>query len=286
MSTAKISAPISGDKLYQERARAALPLLVRQAKAGMPIFYSDLAGELGMPNPRNLNYVLGSIGQSMELLSKSWKAKVPPIQCLVVNRATGLPGEGIGWFLVKKDDFKSLPLRQKRAIVDAELRHIFAYPRWAEVLEFFSLAEVRYDFSALVSSASGGFGGGEGEGHKALKLFVAKHPEIVGLPAASEVGVNEDPLPSGDSLDVSFQHRKLWVAAEVKSASSSEADIARGLFQCVKYRAVMEAVQIATVRPQNARAVLVLEGVLPQSLVSLRNLLGVEVVEGVVPQNG
>ena len=95
MSTAKISAPISGDKLYQERARAALPLLVRQAQAGAPIFYSDLAEELGMPNPRNLNYVLGSIGQSMELLSKSWKEKVPPIQCLVINKATGLPGEGI-----------------------------------------------------------------------------------------------------------------------------------------------------------------------------------------------
>jgi len=62
MSTAKISAPISGEKLYQERARAALPLLVRQAQAGAPIFYSDLADELGMPNPRNLNYVLGSIG--------------------------------------------------------------------------------------------------------------------------------------------------------------------------------------------------------------------------------
>ncbi len=69
MSTAKISEPISGDKAYQVHARAAFPLLVRQAQAGVPVFYSDLAEELGMPNPRNLNYVLGSIGQSLELLS-------------------------------------------------------------------------------------------------------------------------------------------------------------------------------------------------------------------------
>ncbi len=103
MSTAIISEPISGTKAYQVRAREALPLLVRQAEAGAPIFYSDLAEELGMPNPRNLNYVLGSIGQSLELLSKVWKVKVPPIQCLVVNKSTGLPGEGIGWFLVKKE---------------------------------------------------------------------------------------------------------------------------------------------------------------------------------------
>lgn len=285
MRTAKSSYPIDGDKLYQERARAALPLLVRQARAGVPIFYSDLAGELGMPNPRNLNYVLGSIGKSMNLLSKSWKEKVPPIQCLVVNRATGLPGEGVGWFLVKREDFKSIPLRQKRAIVEAELQNVFAYPRWAKVLAALSLAEEGFDFSATVAAASGGFGGGEGPSHKALKLFVSNHPEIVGLPLNSEIGVNEFTLPSGDCLDVSFQHRNLWVAVEVKSAISSEADIARGLFQCIKYRAIVEAVQIATERPQNARAVLVLEGRLPQPLVALRNLLGVEVVEGVEPKN-
>lgn len=79
---------------------------------------------------------------------------------------------------------------------------------------------------------------------------------------------------------------KGWVAAEVKSAISSETDIVRGLFQCVKYRAVMEAVQVSEARPQNARALLVLEATFPQSLIPLRNILGVEVVEGVSPKNG
>ncbi|HEX8611129.1 MAG TPA: hypothetical protein VF800_07540 [Telluria sp.] len=282
MSTAKISAPMFGDRLYQQRAQAALPLLVRQAKAGKPIFYSDLAEELGMPNPRNLNYVLGSIGQSMALLSDSWDKKVPPIQCLVVNRATGLPGEGIGWFLVKEEDFNALPLRQKRAMIEAELQHIFSYPYWSDVLAELSLPEVAASQSTIVAAAArGGFGGGEGTEHKALKLYVARNPAIVGLPPSSAPGVSEHPLPSGDCLDVSFQHRKIWVAAEVKSSISSEADIARGLFQCVKYLAVMEAVQIATERPANARAVLVLGGPFPPSLITLRNLLGVEVIDAV-----
>jgi hypothetical protein len=286
MSTAKIAAPISGGKLYQERARAALPLLVRQAQAGAPIFYSDLAEELGMPNPRNLNYVLGSIGQSMELLSKSWKEKVPPIQCLVINKGTGLPGEGIGWFLIKKDAFADLPLRQKRAIVDAELQHVYAYSKWNEVLRFLSLEPTKADFTPLVSKASQWMGGGEGERHKALKEYVATHPESIGLKADTPNGITEYPLPSGDCLDVSFLHKKVWIAAEVKSAISPEGDIIRGLFQCVKYRAVMEAVQVAEARPQSARALLVLESSLPQSLVALRNLLGIEVVEGVTPKNG
>lgn len=286
MRTATISEPIAGDKAYQVRARAALPLLVRQAEAGAPVFYSDIAEELGMPNPRNLNYVLGSIGQSLELLSKAWKSKVPPIQCLVVNKSTGLPGEGIGWFLVKKEDFSTLPLRQKRAIVEAELQHVFSYPRWREVLEVLELEPATSDFTPFVKKATAGFGGGESEEHKALKTYVANNPKVIGLGANTPMGTTEYLLPSGDSLDVSFNGKKVWVAAEVKSCISAEGDIIRGIFQCVKYRAVMEAVLLTQSQPQNARALLVLESKLPQSLISLRNMLGVEVVEDVSPKNG
>ena len=267
------------------RARAALPLLVRQAEAGAPVFYFDLAEELGMPNPRNLNYVLGSIGQSLERLSKAWKSKVPPIQCLVVKMSTGLPGEGIGWFLVKKEDFATLPLRQKRAIVEAELQGVFAYPRWKEVLKALELKPTTSDFTSLVSKASGGFGGGESDDHKALKAYVAQNPKVIGLGANTPCGTNEFPLPSGDTLDVSFNGNKVWVAAEVKSSKSAEGDIVRGLFQCIKYRAVMEAVLLSESRPQNARALLVTESKLPRSLVLLRNMLRVEVVEGISPKN-
>ena len=61
METAKIAEPLIGDKPYQQQARKALPILVRQASVRKSIFYSDLADELKMPNARNLNYVLGSI---------------------------------------------------------------------------------------------------------------------------------------------------------------------------------------------------------------------------------
>src|SRR4051794_35751946 len=97
-ATAEIAEPISGDALYQRKAREALPILVRQAEACRPITYGDLAEEIGMPNPRNLNLPLGSIGQTLENLSKRWREKIPPLQCLVVNKNTGLPGEGIDWF--------------------------------------------------------------------------------------------------------------------------------------------------------------------------------------------
>ena len=45
-----------GAKTYQQRARSALPILVRQAKAHQTMFYSELALEMGISNPRTLNY--------------------------------------------------------------------------------------------------------------------------------------------------------------------------------------------------------------------------------------
>lgn len=282
-TTAQTTSPLTGDKLYQERARAALPLLVRQAAAAKPIFYSALAEELGMPNPRNLNDVLGSIGQAMVRLSKQWNAKVPPIQCLVVNKATGIPGEGIGWFLITKEDFGKLPLRRQREIVQAELQHIYAYPHWSEVLAELELQPASTDFTEEVTKASGGFGGGESPEHRRLKEFVARNPTVIGLPKTTHVGEMEYHLPSGDCLDVSFKSRRLWVAAEVKSRLSDDADLVRGIFQCIKYQAILDAVLLSESKASDARAILVLEASLPESLKPLCNLLGIEVVDGVRP---
>ena len=126
--TARIAEPIAGEALYQARARFAFPLLVRQAEVGKPITYSDLAEELGIPNARNLNYVLGSIGRTIENLSKAWKEKIPPIQCLVVKKNTGIPGEGVGPFVPQWGDFAALPRRRQREIVAVAHAQIFAYP--------------------------------------------------------------------------------------------------------------------------------------------------------------
>ena len=113
-----------GDKLYQIRARDALAILVRQAKAGQKIFYSELADELGMTNPRNLNYVLGAIGNSMLQLGKKWGSKVPPIQAIVINKATDLPGEGISWFTPNEEQFKIASRWERKLIIDAMLSEI------------------------------------------------------------------------------------------------------------------------------------------------------------------
>lgn len=279
--TAEIAEPLSGDKPYQQRARNALPLLVRQATASTPIIYEDLAHELEMPNPRNLNYVLGSIGQTLLNLSEHWGIEVPPIQCLVVNKNTRLPGEGIGWFITDLSHYKKLSNKQRRQVVDAELQKIYAFDKWSKVLSTLSLEPVQSDFKKLNKKASQFRGGGEGPEHKKLKKFVANNPTLFGLPVSTAPGENEHSLPSGDSLDVFFTHRKEHIGIEVKSHISDSADIARGLYQCVKYQAVLEARQAANGQPQNVRTILVLGDELPLELLPLKNVLGIEVFEKV-----
>ena len=220
----------------------------------------------------------------MENLSKSSGKHVPPIQCLVVNRATGFPGEGIGWFLEKPTNFVALPKGKQRAFVKAALQQVYAYPYWHDILEHLNLQPAGAAVIPQNENTAPGFGGGESPAHKALKDYVALHPGIVGLHPDVGVGETEAPLLSGDSLDVSFSTPELWVAAEVKSRISGVLDIQRGLFQCIKYKAVMQAQALAEARHIDVRAVLVLEAAFPQSLLSLKNMLAIEVIENVAPK--
>lgn len=139
MSTAKFSETIFGDKLYQIRARQALPILVRQALLKKTIFYEDLAKELGMPNPRNLNYVLGSIGVTLNELSVKWHEKVPLLNTLVINKTTGIPGEGFDEFLPRGVDVRNMSRKQKDAAFKAFYKEIYSYPKWNEVLRALGL---------------------------------------------------------------------------------------------------------------------------------------------------
>ena len=277
--TAKKASHLWGDKLYHKRARAALPLLVRQANAGEPITYESLARELGMPNPRNLNFPLGCIGTSLQDLTDRWQCAIPPIQALVINKDTGLPGSGIGGFLYhSKSDFMRLPSQERRQLVKAAQFKIYAYQQWDKVLHALGLEPAPSNAKALTEKAKGFKGGREGEAHRRLKTYVCAHPELIGFRHPCQATV-ERRLPSGDALDVSFESPRYWTAVEVKSAVSAEGDLERGLFQCVKYKAVMVAECAVQGKRKDVDALLVVEGKLPSDLMALANMLGIQFAE-------
>jgi len=282
METATSVSGIHGDKTYQLRARRALPILVRQAHAKKPMTYSALALELGMSNPRVLSHVLGSIGVSLEKLSEEGDKKILPIQCLVINKAKKLPGKGVGWFVRDYGEFAALPLREQRNIVDAVLSEVYAYRHWYEILEELSLEPLTDGYEELIEQASAFRGGGESKEHEALKEFVLSHPGVVGLsPRKITHRKIEHRLPSGDEIDVYFEQQGLRMAVEVKARHSPMADLVRGLYQCVKYRAILEAVVAASNSQDSVDVRLVLETPLPPQLHALKHTLQITVIENV-----
>lgn len=123
----------------------------------------------------------------------------------------------------------------------------------------------------------------ESDAHKRLKEYVAAHPVVIGRGDWKTRGIVEYPLPSADRIDVLFQTPWTWLAAEVKAANAGAGDILRGLFQCVKYKALLQAeADIRQLQPA-IEAVLVLEGELPSALIPARNILGITVYVRVVP---
>ena len=162
--------------LYQRRASEILPLLVRQAHAGQTIYYGDLADEVGMPNERNLNFVLGAVGTSLAQLSKQWRDEIPPLQAVVVNRATGIPGVGFVQSLVDPHLLDGVSKRTRKQVIDGMLAAVYTYPHWPRVLAHFGHTSAPTD-DALVRRAAAHRGSpGESAAHKALKTLVATPP--------------------------------------------------------------------------------------------------------------
>ena len=272
-----VDMPISGDSKSQKQARTILPILVRQAMARQKISYKNLGEEIGVYFPLALTYPLGCIRKTFEKLSKQWKEDIPHIQGLVVNHNTGLPGEGIIFLVGRKPTPK-----EKEAIVEAVLGKVFNYPKWLEVLEALGLPPAPpLDPHADEPPTDHQSGTAESEAHQRLKAYVAKDPTSVGLGKSLAPGETEVVLPSGDKVDVLFQSKKSHIAVEVKSCISNEADLRRGLFQCVKYRAILRARRSLEGGSYEADALLALAGSLPKALIPVRNTLGVTVIENI-----
>jgi hypothetical protein len=273
---------IFGDKAYEQKARQILPILVRQARSDQPITYGQLALEVGIPNARNLNYPLGTVGGTLTALSKEWGEEIPSIQALVVNHATGLPGEGISDFLEDPEGYKRSPKRYQVAQVDKLLWSIYRYAKWDKVLKALKLKPSK-TFSTKVNKkqtpAKYPAGSGEGRAHKSLKNYISKHPDIIGLKKSFAPGEVEFAFPSLDSVDVVFENKKEVVGVEVKSHTSNEDDIRRGLWQCVKYKALLETRERVNQRQRDVSLILAMGKPFPSSLIGEQNTLGIDVRE-------
>ena len=216
-------------------AHLALPHLVHYARMRKTMTYSELGAMIGQ-HWRATSHLLYYIRDEICI-----PRGLPLLTAIVVSKSRGLPGES--WL---PGGTAHLSLEQYTQTYEAVRDQVFAFDGWEALLEDLGLARIRptvQDLNdeglarALYLERSGGVG--EGDVHRMLKQHVAENPASIGLGPPEEVQ-KEYLFISGDRCDIVFDlGRDGHAVVEIKDQERSE--LVRGIYQAVKYRALMQA---------------------------------------------
>lgn len=234
-------------------ARIAIPLLVDHLRRQtdnllVPVTDERLAGQLGIlvktgiPFPLYAKRILAAASRMIAQATAEWdeSSRPPRLTAIVVSGETGEPVDEIDQYFAGYADLAS---GERRARVEAEHQRIMHFgDRWLSVLDALGLSPLQAPPPSR--SGAGGWGGGESDAHRDLKRHILSHPEIFAVGPDAD-GIDEYPLLSGDRIDVMFRTPAAYVGIEVKSARSDDADLERGIYQVIKYRAVLSAQRAA-----------------------------------------
>ena len=107
-----------------------------------------------------------------------------------------------------------------------------------------------------------------------------EHPYTVNKTWKVIQSSTEELLPSGDRLDVFFVLKDgKHIAIEVKPSTSLDNDITRGIFQCIKYKAVMDTARALDNGQYENETMLVIAGKMSEANKLLANDLHVHYIE-------
>lgn len=171
---------------------------------------------------------------------------------------------------------------EKKIFVTGVNKDATEYEHWDWVLSSLRLTPSIFEITENEESIrSGIFYGtnGEGEEHKKLKEYIYNHPETIGVHDFKKREM-EHILLSGDRLDVYFElNDGSKIAVEIKPSTSPDADMMRGLFQCVKYKSILDAEDKIHGERLNNSAILVVGSELSLENQKVKDILGISVME-------
>lgn len=227
--------PVEEDGYYRAALRL-LPFLVRCAREGGTMTYKEAARAIGWKGEHAMGYVCGRIRDDI-----CQPRGLPWISALVVKTATNLPGHN---FLPEGTEGMSKEEIRKRwqQLRDAVLRE----DGWEKFLADLNLTPLKPSPKSLdeqaraYSNMERRRGGGESPRHKRLKDYIAARPSVLGLSGKASV---EYVFPSDDVCDVVVKLRGGGHAVVEVKLGDLDGELWKGVYQAVKYRALMEAVK-------------------------------------------
>lgn len=288
-------------------AMAAMPVVLWCAMNGKKIQYGQLQEEIFRRNRRffqqhgvswqdvctKYGRPAGKIGDIIFELAEDWDERIPavnwnvdipPVNAIIVSKKTGLPSHGVEWYLQQFTDVK-VTKDNVVEISNQVIQSVFDYPEWRRVarelgydeLEPVEILEDVEDVQLIeLPPQEANLGGcGESDEHKVLKKWVMENPGYFNQYGEFQEGDDEVLLGSGDRVDVVFENEELTLAVEVKTANAPDVELSRGIFQCIKYRATLRAMQLLAGQLPNAQAILATQRELTGNLLYAANRLKV-----------
>jgi hypothetical protein len=276
-----------------------MELLVQSASDGGLVTYGQLAKHLNKAlsfvgiTPHHVGHVAGPLMDRIQEVAPD----APLLNLMVVRGDSLQPGEGATSYLRARYRVRGrLGSKSRAALVQQGLNEVWAYQGWPAIYERLfnqplgDKAEPPpelFDDDGQADNPKyqrGGRGGlPESAEHKALKQFVLENPGRLRIGLKDPVGQIERSLLSGDKMDVEFVDGPRRIGVEVKSIMSGWPDLRRGIYQCIKYRAVMVAQSSVNADDALCEAILVTEEPLPNDLATLARSL--EITHRVIQVN-
>lgn len=275
---------IIDDIVPQDKSRGLvkkiIPILIRWAKQGLTnMTYQHLLNELGKSTFSGIGKQLGYVDDVFRRLREETGDEIPTLNALVKSKSTGLPSPGFSYVYTSYDDMSD---SEKKIFVMGLNKEAIEYEHWDWVLSLLGLTPsvINTTVNETVIRSGKFYGsGGEGENHKRLKEYIYNHPKAIGIKNIKEREM-EHILLSGDRLDVYFElNDGSKIAVEIKPSSSPDADVLRGLFQCVKYKAILDSEDKVHGKKATNSAILVIGGELSPENRKVQETLGIKIIE-------
>ncbi len=199
-------------------------------------------------NHRNIGHV---VGEMMNILWNEYSEDVPPINVFVVNQETEHASYGADDYVKTwcKRRGKKLSAMSDDDVLKLVWKDALKFKQWDEILTLFQI-NTDIEQQEIDGGIDGdgkdrrrlGYGQVESPEHRKFKHYIASHPQRIDE-ALKRRGTVEKGFPSLDEVDVFFAKGSRAFVVEVKSQKSLKnfADLKRGVFQCVKYKALAEA---------------------------------------------
>jgi hypothetical protein len=269
-------------------------LLLDRIKKRATVTYGEIARmlpkQIGIPTATVFPTHIGAVAGTLMDRIRDHFPKAPLINLLIVNQTTGLPSGGCDPYLdslpgMRLGAGRGMQYQARKRLIHELWQQVYAYPAWDDVFrQLFkhsppAVAAIGIEEFREQDGKPGTWGGrqgGESVHHKRLKNHVLDNPHLLSITAVM-AACTEQKLLSGDSVDVFIATAKGSYVIEVKSWISSDDDIKRGLYQCLKYRIVVAAQQERSPDDRSIIAKLVVERNPPADLWELARRLGIKI---------